>query len=66
MITVVETRKEPPPTCESEAQRIQQDLIRATFEKAIEGLRSAATIEMVTPSPQPPAAPPPADTPPAQ
>ncbi|KAB2874585.1 MAG: peptidylprolyl isomerase [Bauldia sp.] len=66
VITVVETRKEPPPTFESEAQRIQQDLIRATFEKAIEGLRSAATIEMVTPSPQPPAAPPPADTPPAQ
>ena len=74
VIRVEEARKEPTPTFESQAQRIQQELIRQTFETAIETLRAAATIEIVPPPAPPPAAapapapagPPPADTPPAQ
>ena len=56
IIKVEEARKEPTPTFESVAQAIQQDLIRETFEKTIEGLRATATIEVVPPPAPPPAA----------
>jgi len=61
VILVVDKRKEEAPKFETEAQRIQQDLIRETFEKEIKTLRDAAKIEVI-----PPAAPPAdAATPPA-
>lgn len=64
VILVTETRKEPPPAFEAEAQRIQQELIRESFDKEITALRDAAKIEIVPP-PAPAAAPasPPAATP---
>lgn len=69
VIKVVEARKEPPPTFEAQAARIQQELIRSTFEKEMEALRAAAKIEIVPPPapPAPPAAPPATtpETPPA-
>ncbi|SDB08923.1 peptidylprolyl isomerase [Bauldia litoralis] len=55
VILVEEKREEPPPTFESQAQRIQQDLIRATFDAEIETLREGATIELVTPDAPAPA-----------
>ena len=73
VIKVEEARKEPPPTFESQAQRIQQDLIRKTFEKAMDDLRKTATIQIVTAPPpaaevpaDAPAADAPADTPPVE
>jgi peptidyl-prolyl cis-trans isomerase C len=56
VIMVEGQRKEPPPTFESQQQRIQQELIRETFESEIEALRADAKIEMTAP----PAAPAPA------
>ncbi|MEQ9688091.1 MAG: peptidylprolyl isomerase, partial [Bauldia litoralis] len=55
VILVEEKREEPPPTFESQAQRIQQDLIRATFDAEIETLREGAAIELVTPDAPAPA-----------
>ena len=46
VILVEDRRKEPPPTFESQAQRIQQDLIRETFDAEIEALRETAKIEI--------------------
>ena len=54
VILVVEKRKSQPPTFQSQAQRIQQDLVRETFDKEIAALRANAKIEMVPP-PAPPA-----------
>ncbi len=42
-----ETRKEPPPTFAQEARQIQQQLMAATFEEAMNALRAEATIEVV-------------------
>lgn len=50
VILVTETRKEPPPTFESQAQRIQEQLIRETFQKQIDTLRTTAKID-VAPAP---------------
>jgi peptidyl-prolyl cis-trans isomerase C len=50
VILVEEQRKEPPPTFESQSQRIQQEMIRETFDAQIEALRSAAKIEIVPPA----------------
>ena len=55
VILVEEVRKEPPPTFETESQRIQQEMIRETFDATIEALRKDAKIEPVkaaaTPTP---------------
>ncbi len=47
VILVEEVRKEPPPTFETEAQRIQQEMIRETFDATIQALREDAKIEPV-------------------
>ncbi|WP_421725407.1 peptidylprolyl isomerase [Bauldia sp.] len=52
VILVEDRRKEPAPTFDAEAQRIQQVLIRETIDAEIEALRAAATIEIGAPAPQ--------------
>lgn len=49
IILVEERRKEPPPTFEAESQRIQQEMIRETFDAEVEALRAMAEIE-ITPA----------------
>ena len=65
VILVEEKRMETAPTFEVEGPRIEQELVRETFDKEIGALRAAATIEMMPPpgaAATPPAeeAPPPA------
>jgi peptidyl-prolyl cis-trans isomerase C len=62
IILVEEKQKQPPPTFESQAQRIQQQMMQATFNKEMEALRATAKIE-VTPPPGAPAAAPTAPAP---
>lgn len=50
VILVEDRRKEPAPAFESEAARIQQDMIRETVNAEIESLRAAATIEVAAPN----------------
>lgn len=71
VILVEEKRMEQPPTFEVEGPRIEQELVRETFDKEIGALRAAATIKIVPPpgaTAAPPAAAPPAEgaEPPAQ
>lgn len=72
VILVEDKRMEQPPTFEQERPRIEQELVRETFDKEIGGLRNGATIEFATlpgapPAPEPPAeAAPPAEEPPAE
>jgi peptidyl-prolyl cis-trans isomerase C len=61
VILVEEKRMEAPPTFEAEGPRIEQDLVRETFDKEIGALRDAAKIELATL----PGAPPAEATPPA-
>jgi peptidyl-prolyl cis-trans isomerase C len=49
VILVEERRPETPPTFEAEAPRIEQQLVRETFDREINALRGAATIEFATP-----------------
>jgi peptidyl-prolyl cis-trans isomerase C len=46
VILVEERRTEPPPTFEAESQRIQQEMIRETFDAEVEALRAPAKIEI--------------------
>jgi peptidyl-prolyl cis-trans isomerase C len=64
VILVEDKRMEQPPTFEVEGPRIEQELVRETFDKEIGALRAAATIEMVPP-PGAAAAPPAEEAPPA-
>jgi len=64
VILVEERRTAPPPTLDQERPRIEQELVRDTFEREIGALRAGATIEFATlpGAPEPPAAAePPAD-----
>jgi peptidyl-prolyl cis-trans isomerase C len=62
VILVEEKRLETPPTFEAEAPRIEQELVRETFDREMSGLREGAKIEFATlPGQTPPAA----ETPPA-
>lgn len=57
VILVEEKRMEAPPTFEAERARIEQELVRETFDKEIGGLRDAAKIEFATlPGSEPPPA----------
>ncbi len=56
VIKVVEKRKEAPPTFESQAERIRQDLIREAYTKEMDALKASAKIEILPP-PAPPAPP---------
>jgi peptidyl-prolyl cis-trans isomerase C len=47
VIKVEEARKEPAPTFDSQGQVIRQELVRETFEQAINTLREGAMIEIV-------------------
>lgn len=47
VIRIDEKRAQPPPPFEQEARRIQADLFAESFDKAIEELRAAATIEVI-------------------
>jgi peptidyl-prolyl cis-trans isomerase C len=47
VIKLEEKRPEPPPTFEQEQKRIQSDLFKESFDKAINDLRAAATIDIV-------------------
>ena len=49
VILVEEKRMETPPTFEVEGPRIEQELVRETFDREIGALRDAATIELVPP-----------------
>jgi peptidyl-prolyl cis-trans isomerase C len=64
VIKVTEKRKAPPPTFETESQRLRQQLVRDTFETEINALRAAAKIE-ITPGVPTPEQPPPAGEAPA-
>jgi peptidyl-prolyl cis-trans isomerase C len=50
VILVEEKRQETPPAFEAEGPRIEQELIRETFDQEIGALRAAAKIEFTTPS----------------
>jgi peptidyl-prolyl cis-trans isomerase C len=64
VILVEDKRMESPPAFESEAQRIEQQLVQETFAKEIGALRDTATIEFATlPAPETPPA---AEAPPAE
>lgn len=63
VILVEEKRMESPPTFEAEGPRIEQELVRETFDTEIGALREAAKIEFAT---LPGATPPGAATPPAE
>ena len=65
VILVEEKRKQTPPTFESQAQRIQQQMMQATFNKEMEALRANAKIEVAPPPGAPAAAPAPAPAEPA-
>lgn len=57
VILVEEKRMETPPTFEQEGPRIEQDLVRETFDREIGSLREAAKIEFATlPGAEPPPA----------
>jgi peptidyl-prolyl cis-trans isomerase C len=63
VILVEEKRLESPPTFEAEAPRIEQELVRETFDAEMSALREGATIEFATlPGPTAPAP----ETPPAE
>lgn len=67
VILVEDKRMEAPPTFESQAQRIEQQLVQETFAAEIGALRDTATIEFTAfPAPEAPAVEPPAGEPPAQ
>lgn len=63
VILVEEKRMETPPTFEQQGPRIEQELVRETFDREIGALREAAKIEFAT---LPGAEPPPAEAPPAE
>lgn len=63
VILVEEKRQTTPPTFETEGPRIEQELVRETFDREMGALREAAEIEFTT---LPAATPPAAETPPAE